>query len=212
LTQQKKRQELNVIKYIANKNKYDSTMVDALQNLISNNKKDRQKIDKEEDNQKTKWATLSYVGKESNKITRLFRNTDVKISFTTNNTMQKLLTHKLTEKSKDQYNKIGIYQLTCPDCEKKYVGQTGRPFCTRFSEHLRDYKYQTPKSKFALHLLENNHSMAPMDQIMKILYNTNKGNLMNTIEQFHIYKITQENIQINDKNTVKPNVIFKTIV
>jgi hypothetical protein len=41
-----KRQELNVTKYIANKNKYDSTMVDALQTLISNKKKKKKGIEK----------------------------------------------------------------------------------------------------------------------------------------------------------------------
>ena len=32
---------------------------------------------------------------------------------------------------------------------------------------------------------------------------------MDTLERFHIYKITRENIQINDKNTSKPNIIFR---
>jgi len=35
---------------------------------------------------------------------------------------------------------------------------------------------------------------------------------MDTIERFHIYKITRENIQINDMNTSKPNVIFDTAI
>jgi hypothetical protein len=35
---------------------------------------------------------------------------------------------------------------------------------------------------------------------------------MDTIERFHIYKETCKNNQINDKNTVKPNIIFETIV
>jgi hypothetical protein len=35
---------------------------------------------------------------------------------------------------------------------------------------------------------------------------------MDTIEKYHIYKETHINNQINDKNTVKPNVIFDTIV
>ena len=35
---------------------------------------------------------------------------------------------------------------------------------------------------------------------------------MDTIERFHIYEITRENIQINDKNTSKPNAIFEMVV
>ena len=94
----------------------------------------------------------------------------------------------------------------------KYVGQTGRSFHTRFAEHFRDFKYTNHKSKFAEHLLENNHSIGPIDSIMEVLHTTRKGKLMDTLEKFHIYKVTRENIQINDKNTSKPNVIFDTII
>jgi hypothetical protein len=47
---------------------------------------------------------------------------------------------------------------------------------------------------------------------MEILYRTNKGKLMDTVEKYHIYKDTQLNNQINDKNTIKPNIIFDTVV
>ena len=48
--------------------------------------------------------------------------------------------------------------------EMEYVGQTGRSFRIRFSEHFRDFKYAYNKSKFAQHLLENNHSIGPIDE------------------------------------------------
>jgi hypothetical protein len=54
--------------------------------------------------------------------------------------------------------------------------------------------------------------MGPIDSIMEILHPTNKGKQMDTVEKFHIYKITCEGIQINDKNTSKPNAIFDTII
>ena len=50
-----------------------------------------------------------------------------------------------------------------------------------------------------------------MGEIMNILYTTNKGSFMDTIERFHVYSETQINNQINDKNTVKPNAIFDII-
>jgi hypothetical protein len=94
----------------------------------------------------------------------------------------------------------------------KYVGQTGRSFYTRFHEHFRDFKYANQKSKFAQHLLENSHSIGPIDNIMEVLHHTKKGKSMDTLERFHIYKVTRENIQINDKNMSKPNVIFDMII
>jgi len=47
----------------------------------------------------------------------------------------------------------------------KYVGQTDRPFHVRFQEHFRDYKYANNKSKFAQHLLDNRHSIGPIENI-----------------------------------------------
>jgi hypothetical protein len=82
----------------------------------------------------------------------------------------------------------------------KYVGQTGRLFHIRFQEHFKDYKYANNKSKFAQYLLEQNHSIGPIENVMEILFTANKGKLMNKIERFYIYKETYTNKQINDKN------------
>jgi hypothetical protein len=35
---------------------------------------------------------------------------------------------------------------------------------------------------------------------------------MNTIEKFYIYKETTEDTQLNDKDTVQPNIIFEAII
>jgi hypothetical protein len=46
---------------------------------------------------------------------------------------------------------------------------------------------------------------------METIYITNKGK-MDTLERFHIFRETKFNSQINDKLTVKANIIFETIV
>ena len=62
----------------------------------------------------------------------------------------------------------------------RYIGQTGRSFRVRFQEHFRDFKYGNNKSKLAMHLLENKHSIGHIEDITKMLYKTNKYRLMNT--------------------------------
>jgi hypothetical protein len=47
---------------------------------------------------------------------------------------------------------------------------------------------------------------------MDIIYTISKGKMLNTMEKFYTYKETRINNQINDVCTVKPNVIFDTIV
>jgi len=46
---------------------------------------------------------------------------------------------------------------------------------------------------------------------MEILYITNKGRLMDTIEKYYIYKETKNGNQINDKNT-KQNQIYDAVI
>jgi len=65
-----------------------------------------------------------------------------------------------------KYEKSRIYKITCPTCNMKYTGQTGRSFNTRFRERLRDFKYGYGISRFAQHLPENGHSIGPMEEII----------------------------------------------
>jgi len=118
--------------------------------------------------------------KETKFITKLFKDSPVKITFTKRNTIKKLLFTN-PRPFQEQFDSSGVYQLFCPDCHMKYVGQTGRSFRIRFSEHFRDYKYNTNKSKFAQHLLDNKHSIGPIEDIMKVLHKTNKGKPMDTM-------------------------------
>ena len=160
---------------------------------------------------KIQWVKFKYVGKETRAITKIFKNTNVKVAFSTRNTIEKLLAtgHQHT---KYKYKNCGIYQITCPTCNIKYIGQTGSPFKVRFQEHFRDFKYGNGKSRFVQHLLENGHSIGPMESIVETVHVTSKGRMMDTLERFYIFRETKLNDQINDKSTIKPNIIFDTIV
>jgi hypothetical protein len=72
----------------------------------------------------------------------------------------------------------------------KYVGQMGWAFRKRYKEHFHNFKYNTRKSSFAMHLLDNNHSMGPIGEVMDILHTTRKGKYMDTVEKFYIYSET----------------------
>ena len=146
---------------------------------------------------------------------KTLQKTNINISYKTNNTIGNILTHNTltnTNNTTDKYNKSGIYQLTCKDCNKKYIGQTGHSFYTMFREHFNDLKHGNRCSKFAQHLLENRHSIGPIDEIMEVLHIVKKGKMMDTLEKFHIYKETKLENQINDKNTIIHNILFDTII
>jgi hypothetical protein len=94
-------------------------------------KPQKTKVERQNKNTPTPiWATFTYTGKETSRITKLFSKTNIKIGFRTNNSILTPLARK--EQNTDIYSKSGVYKLTCPDCGKAYIGQTGRDFTTRF--------------------------------------------------------------------------------
>jgi hypothetical protein len=196
-----KEKENNTIKQILCKNKYISIL----------NKSTTMQNKVKQYTSKTKWAKFIYVSKGTKFITKLFKNTPLKIAFTTQNTIGKLLS-KQQNHNQNKFDKCGVYQLTCPDCNKNYIGELGRLFHVRFQEHFRDYKYGNNKSKLAQNLIDNKHSISPTENIMDIIHTTIKGKMLNTMEKYYIYKETRINIQINDKCTVKPDVVFETLI
>lgn len=127
---------------------------------------------------------------------------NLKIAYKTNNSLEHLLTQKHDKhhnNTQNKFQKSGVYQLICKDCNKKYTGETGRSFHMRFKEHFRNYSYKNDKSNFGKHLIATTHTFGPVDEVMDILYMTKKGKLMDTLERFYIYDKTKRNNQINDK-------------
>jgi hypothetical protein len=63
-------------------NKYDASIIKE----IKHKKKDQAQ------EEKIKWTMFTYIGRETRFITKAFKNTKVKIAFTTENTIKNLLT------------------------------------------------------------------------------------------------------------------------
>jgi hypothetical protein len=159
---------------------------------------------------KQKWATFTYSGPETSYITKLFKHTNLKIAYRTTNNIQSYLyqnTH-----TKDIFTLSGVYELTCPDCGKAYVGQTGRDFRTRFDEHKRAFIHNNHTSKYALHLIEHSHTLGSMQNVMRLLNFQRKGIHLDTIERFHIHRQAAANNHLNDDHTLSVNSIFDSIL
>jgi hypothetical protein len=168
--------ESTIIQDILHNNGYDASTLKS----ISSSKKHGHGTEK------THWSKFTYKGKETRTITKALKNTRVKITYSTNNTLRKLLTKK-QHPLNNRYENSRIYQLTCPTCNMEYTGQTGRSFPTRHQEHLCDFKYGNGKSSFVLHLLENRHNIGPIEHIMGNIHITDKGRLIDTLEKFYIF-------------------------
>jgi hypothetical protein len=96
---------------------------------------------------KQTWATFTYIGKETRTITKLFKNTNIRKAYKTNNTIQNHLQPKIPYINK--YNKRGIYQIKFYSCQLSYIGQTGRKFKARYKEHIWSIRTNNPNTKYA---------------------------------------------------------------
>jgi hypothetical protein len=76
--------------------------------------------------QKTKWPTFTYYCSDTRTITKLLKNTNMRIAFKTTNTIRKHL--KPREGAIYTCNQSGAYQLKCNEYPFKYIEQTGRIF------------------------------------------------------------------------------------
>jgi len=104
----------------------------------------------------------------------------------------------------DKYSRSGAYKLTCPDCNKAYVGQTGRSFTQRFKEHKNAFRSNINTSNYAKHALEHSHPFGPIHETMQILQCQGKGAHLNTIERYFIYKEFSKNNHLNDEFNITP--------
>ena len=139
-------------------------------------------------------------------IIKFNKNTNIIIAYKTNNNTGNILTHNTsTNNIGYKFNQRGMYQLNCKDCNKKYIGQNGSSFYTRFREHFNDFEHGKWSSIFAQNVIESWHSIGPIDDIIEMLHtvkkqdntpNTSgtwwwlhtvkKGKLMDTLQKFHI--------------------------
>jgi len=127
-----------------------------------------------------------------------------------NNTLQKLLMPK--PQTRDKYSRSGAYKLTCPDCNKAYIGQTGRSFTQRFKEHRNAFRSSSTTSNYAKHVLEHSHPFSPIQDTMQILQYQSKGAHLNSIENYFIYKEFSINNHLNDESNIAPNKIFDALL
>ena len=116
LDQTKRQKEMDIVTQIIKNNKYETQ---TLNRICS------KRVKQEQEKRKKKRDRFTYMGNETRYIKKLLKNIDVKISYTTNNNLGKFLTTR-TNQCLDKYKKNGVYQLECPSCNKKYIGQTGR--------------------------------------------------------------------------------------
>jgi len=102
LDHQQKQKETDIVKQIIHNNKYDTLLL----NRFGKNTKQRQRH--EQKNQNQRWVKFTYIRRETRYITKLFRNTSLKVAYTTINNLGKLLEMEKAQKP-NKFDKNGAY-------------------------------------------------------------------------------------------------------
>jgi hypothetical protein len=101
--------------------------------------------------------------------------------------------------------------MKCLDCPLKYVNQTGRTFSVRYKEHIHVIRNNNGNSGYSNHILNTGHTYGTITDTMDIIRAGSKGRHINTLETYHIYKISRNNLHMNDTHMETHNPIFQTV-
>lgn len=108
-------------------------------------------------------------------IKTLLRNLNIKVVFKSNQTIK----HILTKNSENRYNG-GIYEIACMQCEKVYIGQSGRSLAIRSKEHRKAVQTADENNSIFLHVKNCNHAIN--FEGSKLIFNCNNYHKRNYIE------------------------------
>jgi hypothetical protein len=142
--------------------------------------KKKQNVDSNSDKPKRKWVTFPYTGKETTFVTKLFRQTNFKISYRMNTSIERTLKSKNKNFNKYLARFINYLLLIVVNLRRPYWEKSFK----RHKEHHPSFRNNNYSSKFA-HLLEKCHTFGHMESIMHVLYWNTKGTWLDTVERVH---------------------------
>jgi serine kinase of HPr protein (carbohydrate metabolism regulator) len=149
--------------------------------------------------------TFTNSGKKVGQIAKLFRDTNLKITFRTCNTTENVL---IPTSQTDKYKQSGICHTTYLNCLLKCTGQTGRAFGTRYKEHLLAIQTIT----VILDMLITYSILAThMEPQQVLLTSQKKGEkkLLNNAREMS-YLISKRNIYVDNHNPI-PETLHKVL-
>jgi hypothetical protein len=99
--------------------------------------------------------------------------------------------------------------MKCLDCPLRYISQTGRTFKVRYKKHIQAIRNNNGNSGYSDHIPSTGDTYGTITDVMDVIRNGRKGRHLNTLEKYHIYKISKTSIQLNDTYNETQNPIFQ---
>ena len=129
---------------------------------------------KKDDNTRSRgMVVLPYVKGVTERVSRIMRNHNISTAMKPHNTLRNQLVHP-KDKREPKNITNAIYEIPCLNCNSTYIGETGRKFGKRLTEHKTEVdkvdqtgvntragrlasQSETHKSAVTDHVVDNNH-------------------------------------------------------
>ena len=93
----------------------------------------------------------------SERIQKVLKPFNIYLSNQSSHTLESQLI-KLKDKIPIKEKTDVVYRIHCNDCDRKYIGETGRNLKTRLSEHQRDIRNGKEQSQVFQHVRNYDHN------------------------------------------------------
>jgi hypothetical protein len=67
-------------------------------------------------------------------------------------------------------------------------------------------------SKYAQHICDTGYLFSKIEKTLEVFHTEMERQLLNTLERFHIYKLSKQTLQMNDIFSIKNHPIFTVIL
>jgi len=121
-------------------------------------------------------GNLHILVQKLEKLTNLFKHTNINSAFKSTNTTQQYTKPKMLDKNQN-YIMSDIYKLTCNICKMSYIEQTSGNLNQRYQEHIRYIRNNYPLSAYA-HVLQNLHEYGSITDTMSLLKPIHKMSIL----------------------------------
>lgn len=147
-------------KYMINKFLFNTSTINNnnFNNIIENNVNTLNNQTQSQQRILCKYRSLPYIQELTPKLTNIFKSPEIRIAKKNLKTVNLLYSKTKTPLSKFEQTNV-IYQLSCVNCDKIYIGQTGRNLSGRIASHKSDCKLKKPSCALAEHSISTFHNI-----------------------------------------------------
>ena len=93
------------------------------------------------------------------------------------------LKSQLISNTPKSVSQSGVYRVNCNNCDKFYIGETGRSLTTRIREHKNDFVKHNLNNAMYVHAINNDHS-----------FNLNDSKLVASVNDYHARKTLESSL------------------